>query len=156
MTLTMTFQGQRYPKWSKHYQKWILHTKISLKWGIECVYWKKLDFHYCRWRPYLIWRFRHSWHYGGQATHWLVMTSDPLTHFRWETPPTPNCERTYRQATGLKGLHSSQHCMLTNGIFLASAGQHRCNILLLISSSTFFQVWHAVVVVKWYYPLKVW
>ena len=38
MTLTTTFQGQDDPEWSKQYQKWIPHTRISWNRGITRVY----------------------------------------------------------------------------------------------------------------------
>ena len=48
--------------------------------------------------------------------------------------------------------------ILTNGIFHGSVGQHRCNILLLISSSTFISSVTGSCCGKIiaYYPLKVW
>ena len=101
MTLTMTFRGQNHPEWTNQYQKWIPHTSISQKRGIACAYSKKLDIHHRRWRPYLIGPLRHSYHYGGQAPRWFFISRDPLTQFKWEIPPTPNCERVYRAGTGL-------------------------------------------------------
>ena len=38
MTLPTTFQGQDDPEWSKQYQKWIPHTRISWNRGITRVY----------------------------------------------------------------------------------------------------------------------
>ena len=101
MTLTLLLKDQDDLKWSKYYQKWILHPIISQFWGITIVYTVKMKTAgFSRWPPAAIFDLSIAELCPGcRRSTSEIISRNTLTKLKWETHPTLHCKRVFSPGT---------------------------------------------------------